>query len=199
MRRLARLIIFSTLFAVAYMAWPVYSALQIREAMRAGDTATLARKVEWDAVRAGIKASISPEQLARLEANPDAPKPSLWQRVKAAVAPKLAGNVVDRYVTPENLPVLLGYREIWRGSVRPVLLGPEPPTVLAGTMLAGTGIDRLASFWKRVRRAVFYSPTQFELEVQDRYHPDRTYIGMLELRGWEWKLTNLVIKGAPIP
>jgi DUF2939 family protein len=198
MRRLARPIILSALLVVAYMVWPLYTALQIRDAMHAGDTATLARKIEWDTVRAGIKASISPETLAKLEAAPDAPKPSLWQRVKAVVAPKVAGNVIDRYVTPEKLPVFLSYRELWKGSVRPVLLGPEPPTALAGTVFGGTTIDRLASLWSRVRRAVFYSPTQFELEVRDKYSPERSYVSTFELRGWEWKLTGLVIKGADL-
>ena len=105
--------------------------------------------------------------------DPDAPKPSLWQRVKAAVAPSMADSVIDRYVTPEHLPVLLGYRRIYRGSVRPALGLKEPPSALEGTWLGGTAFDRFASFWTRVRRAVFVSPTRFVLEVEDKYRPGR--------------------------
>jgi hypothetical protein len=100
---------------VAYAAWPVSAALEIREAVVAGDTATLNRKVEWEALRASLKASITPETIARLMADPDAPPPTLWQRIKAAVAPTMADSVIERYVTPEHLPVLLGYRRIYRG------------------------------------------------------------------------------------
>ena len=38
--------------------------------------------------------------------------------------PSMADSVIDRYVTPENLPVLLGYRRIYRGTVQP---GDRPP------------------------------------------------------------------------
>ena len=101
------------------------------------------------------------------------PTPTLWQRMKAVVAPSVADTIVDRYVTPENLPILLGYRRLYRGTVRPALGLQEPPTVLAGTLLAGSGLDRFASFWTRVRRAVFQSPTRFVLEAEDKYRPGR--------------------------
>ena len=195
MQRLSRFILVILALLVAYVAWPLFTALQIRDAMIAGDTATLTRRIEWDAVRASLKASLSPMALARLEADPDAPPPSMWQRLKSAVAPRMAGSVIDRYVTPEHLPVLLGYRRRWRGTVQPALGREEPPTVLADTLFAGSVIDRFASFWKRLRRAVFYSPSKIVLEVEDKYAPGRLYIGTLELKGFEWKLTGLTIAG----
>jgi len=195
MRRLLKLSLFLITLAVAYAAWPVQAALEIREALVAGDTATLRRKIEWDTLRVSLKASISPETMARLVADPEAPQPTLWQRVKAMVAPKMADTVIDRYVTPENLPVLLGYQQRYRGTVRPALGLKEPPTHLQGTWLAGGAIDRFASFWTRVRRAVFHTPTHFVLEVEDKFRPDRRYVGTLELKGWEWKLTGLNVTG----
>ena len=196
MRRLAKVLILVLLpLALAYAAWPIYSALEIREAVIAGDTATLNRKVEWEVLRASLKASITPETIARLMADPDAPPPTLWQRIKAAVAPTMAESVIERYVTPEHLPVLLGYRRIYRGSVRPALGLKEPPSALDGTWLDGTAFDRFASFWVRVRRAVFMSPTRFVLEVEDKYRPGRHFIGTLELKGYDWKLTGLSVTG----
>ena len=195
MRWLVRGLILVVPFAIAFAAWPVHTALEIREAVIAGDTATLNRKVEWETLRASLKSSITPETIARLMADPDAPKPSLWQRVKAAVAPSMADSVIERYVTPEHLPVLLGYRRIYRGSVRPALGLKEPPSVLVGTWLGGTAVDRFASFWTRVRRAVFVSPTRFVLEVEDKYRPGRHFIGTLELKNYEWKLTGLSVTG----
>jgi len=127
--------------------------------------------------------------------DPDAPPPTLWQRIKAAVAPTMADSVIERYVTPEHLPVLLGYRRIYRGTVRPALGLKEPPSALAGTWLDGTGFDRFASFWVRVRRAVFMSPMRFILEVEDKYRPGRQFVGTLELKGYDWKLTGLSVTG----
>jgi hypothetical protein len=195
MRIVFRIILCLLPLAAAYVAWPIYSALQIREAMVAGDIDFLNRKVEWDAVRASLKSSLSPEAIARLAQDPDAPKRTLWQNIKASIAPKFADTVIDRYVTPEQLPVFLGYRQVYRGTVRPAVGLEEPPTALAGTVLAGGSIDNLVSFWRRVRRAVFQTPARFALEVEDKYRPQRRYIGTLELKGLEWKLTALTIAG----
>ena len=195
MVRLSRVIILGFVLLVAYGLWPLHAALQIRRAIVAGDTATLARKIEWEPLRTSLKTSLSPETIAKLAADPDAPTPTLWQRIKAVVAPKVADTVIDRYVTPEYLPVLLGYRRIYRGTIQPALGVQEAPTALADTWLGGTHLDRFASFWSRVRRAVFLSPTRFVLEVEDKYKPGRRYIGTLELKGWEWKLTGLTVTG----
>ena len=196
MRRAPLVIITLLAFTAGYAAWPLYTALQIREALLAGDTATLERKIEWDSVRATLKASLSPAAAARIEADPEAPPPSLWQRIKASVAPRLASSAVDRYVTAENLPSFLGYRRVWRETVQPALGFSAPPTVLEGTFLQGSIIDRFASFWKRLRRGVIHSPSRITVEIEDARVPDRTYTGTLELRGWEWKLTTLTVSGA---
>jgi hypothetical protein len=177
-----------------YVAWPIYTALEIRDAMIAGDSAALAARIDWDAVRSSLRASMSTQATARLDADPDAPAPTTWKRIKRTVAPRLAGGLIDRYVTPEYLPVLLGYQRFWRGTVRPVLR-EEPPTVLAGTPLAGSGVDRFATFWRRLRRTGFVSPTTVVVEVQDKYTSSRHYTATLNLQGWEWKLTGLAISG----
>jgi hypothetical protein len=152
--------------------------------------------VEWASVRASLKGSLSAESKARLEKDPDAPAPSLWQRLKATLAPSLAESAVDRYVTPENLPSFFGYRETYRTTIRPALGLKEPPSVLADSVFAGSLLDRMLSFYARVRRAVFYSLTRFEVEVVDRYQPERRYVSTFELKGWEWKLTALAVLGA---
>lgn len=183
------------LAALAYVAWPLASALAIRDAMRYGDVEVLNQRVDWDSVRGSLKASLTPEAIAKLADDPEAPKRSLWGSVKAAVAPRFADTVIDRAVTPENLPVLLGYRETYKGSIRPALGLKEPPTALTGTLLEGSRIDKGLSFWKRVRRAVFTSPRRVLLEVEDQYRAGRRFTGTMELRGFTWKLTALSIAG----
>ena len=48
-----------------------------------------------DAVRAQLKSTLSPATIARLAQDPDAPKRTLWQNIKSAVAPQLADSVID--------------------------------------------------------------------------------------------------------
>jgi hypothetical protein len=193
MRRVALVGLVAVAVLAAYVAWPIYTALKLREAMVAGDAAALAGRVDWDAVRNSLKVSMSAEAMAKLDADPDAQAPTTWQRIKRSAAPHLGG-VVDRYVTPEHLPVLLGYHSFWRGTVRPALR-EEPPTALAGTPLAGSAVDRFISFLRRLRRAAFVSPISIVVEVEDKYTLSRHYTATLSLQGWEWKLTGLSISG----
>jgi hypothetical protein len=195
MRRVPWIALISIGLLAAYMTWPIYTAVRLRDAMIAGDSAALAPRIDWDAVRLSLKASMSAEAMARLEADPDAPAPTTWQRIKRALAPRFAGGAIDRFVTPEYLPVLLGYYRFWRGTVRPVLGPEEPPTVLAGTFLAGSTVDRFASFLRRLRRADFVSPITMVVEVQDKYTPGRHYTATLDFQGWGWKVTGLAISG----
>ncbi len=181
--------------ALAYVAWPLSGAMAIRDAMREGNVEVLNARVDWESVRSSLKASLSPEAIARLSEDSEAPMQSLWQSVKAAVAPRFADTVIDRYVTPENLPVLLGYRETYKGTIRPALGLKEPPSPLRGTLLEGSRLDKGLAFWKRVRRAVFTSPRRVLLEVEDEYRPGRRYTGTMELRGLTWTLTGLSIAG----
>ena len=138
-----------------------------------------------------------PETLARLSQEPDAPKPSMWQRIKAAVAPSMADTVIDRYVTPENLPVLLGYRRIYRGTVQPAIGPKEPPTVLAGTLLSGGATSTVSQASGPGSAAQPSSrPPASCSRWRTSHRPERRYVGTLELRGWEWKLTGLTVAGA---
>ena len=46
------------LLLLAWFSWPLWTALQIREAVLSGDTAVLERKVDWPGVRASLKQSL---------------------------------------------------------------------------------------------------------------------------------------------
>src|SRR5262245_33945078 len=146
MRRVLQFALIVIGLLAAYVVWPIHTAVKMRDAMIAGDSQALSSRIDWSAVRSSLKASMSAEAMAKLAADPDAPAPTLWQRTKRAIAPRLSGGVIDRYVTPEYLPVLLGYRRFWHGTVRPLLGRSEPPTALAGTLLAGSAVDRFVSF-----------------------------------------------------
>ncbi len=193
-RRIALLLSLLTIVAGAYAATPFYAIWQIREAVIAGNVSTLESKVDWASVRQALKASSGGEtRTAVLEYSEAAgvPKPGLWQRIKSAALPFVADPLIDRYVTAEGAPQIYGWRQTWRQKVRPNLGLVEPKSVLAETRFADTGIDRGLSLVRRIERAAFVSPTLIEIEMRDRYRPERRWKSVLELQGWSWRLTQV--------
>jgi hypothetical protein len=187
------LFIVPALFGLLYVAWPLWSAYELRQAILDRDTATLERKVDWPAVRASLKGSLKNRgQPAAEEAAPE-PSSSVWSRITSMVRPQLTETLIDRHVTAEGLPQLYSYRRTYWESVRPRLGLGGPETRLAGTWLSGTAIDRAWSSLRRLERAEFKSPTRLELEILDPYRADRHYLTLWELKGFDWKLVSLAI------
>ncbi len=191
---------FMFIFALLLVAGGTYAgsaflaAWEIREAVRTGNTAALERRVDWDQVRASLKRSTAETRAVITEyAEASAatlPKPGLWQRIKTAAAGLVTDPLIDRYVSAEGAPRLWALRETWRGTVRPIVHS-EPPTVLAGTALAGTSADKVLSLARRVDRVAFTSPFRMELELRDRYVEHRRWRAVLELKGQSWTLTEV--------
>lgn len=170
--------------AGAYVAYPLYTAWAIREAVRNGDVAYLDRKIEWASVRETLRASM--HQVAFDMPDPDAGpnlKPALWKRIKAYVGGGAVNRFIDSYVTPEGLPKLFEYRKLYRQTI-----SNEPDEKSLPLM------TRMSNFWKRLKRAEFRSLTEFEVELADKHEPTRHHVGLLELEGFEWRLTELRMK-----
>lgn len=184
-----------------YAAMPFVSAWQIREAVRTGDTATLARKVDWPSVRNSLKSSLGEarQALSELADVAGQPRPSLWQRLKVAALPYLTDPLIDRYVSAEGAPRLYEWRQTWRSRVRPALGRGEPPTLLSDTWIGGTALDRGLSLARRVDRAHFVSPSRLEIELADRYVETRRWFAALERRGVDWQLTEMKVLAVAQP
>lgn len=186
MRRLLLLSLMCATLAGAYAAAPFYAAWAIREAIIHGDKAYLQEKVDWASLKETLKPSIARMALNLPEfEGEDAPKPTMWQRIKSTLGKGMVDRIVDKYVTPEGLPQLFSYRKAYRDKV-----ATAPPPDESGMPLR----ERFAKFWARVKRAEFKSATRFELDVIDKNVPDRLSMGVLELRGFSWKLTELRVK-----
>lgn len=179
----------------AYVASPFFTAWAIRDAIRTGNADYLAAKIEWDPVRESLRQSlmqialdgpqvVDAAESESLEAEPqtaEQPK-GLWGRLKAAIGKRAVDKMVDAYVTPEGLPQLFSYRKMVRDHV-------------TGDPNAGLSwAERASGFWSRIKRAEFHSLTSFEIEMADRNEPTRRYRGLLELSGYEWKLTRLTVR-----
>lgn len=178
--------------AIIYVASPLWAAWSLREAIRRGDSAYLERKVEWEGVRSSLKASLAKhaQLVPEIAATEEPIKPGLWQRVKIAFGQSMIDSFVERYVTPAGLPKLFEARNAINSRVKPVPSNDE----------GGTISERFKTFWARLKRAEFLSPSLIEIEIADRNDPSRHYVSVLELKSFEWKLTGLrVTAPAPAP
>jgi hypothetical protein len=182
MRRLLLFAIASTLGICVYAGSPFRAAWILRDAIREADHATLERKVEWDQLRASLKQSLAQQAHLLKQATEAgaAVQPTFWQRAKLVMGASMLDRFIETYVTPEGLPTLYGYRKAWNEKVRGA--NDESTSPLP---------ERLRKFYARVKRAEFQSPTRLEIEVADRYIPDRRYVGTMELIGTEWKLVSI--------
>lgn len=173
------------LFAVSgYIASPFITAWWIREAVHHGDSAYLARQIDWPSVRASLAPDIS--RIALSLPDPDtspAAKPSLWQRFKAYWGQGAVNRAIESYVTPEGLPQLFQARKAYRDYIA----GQPDDARLAI-------VERIRRAWARVKRAQFTSLTTFEIDMADKHDPSRVYLGKLGLDGFGWKLKELRIK-----
>jgi hypothetical protein len=79
---------------IAWFSWPLWTALQIREAVLSGDTAVLERKVDWPGVRASLKQSL-PVYLAG--------QGLIGQTLTALFGTTVVDTIVDSYVSPAGL------------------------------------------------------------------------------------------------
>ena len=182
MRKLMLTLLLPACLAAAFVVYPFVTVWTIREAIQKGNAEYLEDKVEWPTVRESLRASLITAAGADLSEADDAPKPGLWTRIKARMSRKAVDNLVASYVTPVGLPELFNYRKLYRDNI-------------SGDPNAGlTWRERATGFWSRLKRAEFKSLQLFEIEMADRTNPTRHYIGLLTLRGFEWKLTELRVR-----
>jgi hypothetical protein len=200
------------LMVCAYGLWPVLSAFEIKRAVKAGDVATLERKVLWAPVRSSLKESIAKLEPAVVTAETDPQGArrgvSFWSRIKAAATPMLAETFIDRYVTPEGVGQIQQARRAgWKamfGLTPKVPDGPANASITTA-LQGGDGatnadddanvVSRFVAFYQRLQRARFHSLSKVEFEIADKGTPGRTFVSQFELSNFEWKLASLRVVG----
>ena len=161
----------------AYFVWPYVALYRLDIALQRGDARALAAAIDWDAVREGLKEDIAdgimgtdPAATAAAEdVSTDALPPFGASFVKG-----MAGNAVDRMITPERLAAA------FRSSGR-----PQAPMSSAPSFTSFT--------------AWFDSPTRFEARLRcgAAANPSSSLRLQLDLVrsgwGWQWRITRASI------
>ncbi len=194
--------------AAVYAASPLRAIWDLHTAIKSGDTARVAARVDWPRVQATLRQSIALQArlvpTAQSEAGSARPtgRVSLWDRLKAHFGGRLLDRFIARYITPQGLIDL--DRANRRGKVTVVRAG------FTGRALQPSHDDATAAapsstwakgrqFLNRVRSAGFCSLTCFVVRIADKRVATRSYLSQFELVGSTWKMTRVEVQGDDRP
>jgi hypothetical protein len=151
--------------------WPLWSAFQLRQGVRNGDSTVLAARVDFEQLRTNLKSTIG--------SNLRADETGWWIRRKATqtLGPFLAARTIDVMVTPTLLAFFLKHHMRSNEPSKPQANGAdtEDPDPLSP---------------RRLRWAFFESGSRFRIETADRDKPGRRLVAILTRQGITWRLTN---------
>lgn len=102
-----RILFLALLAAVGFwVAWPAYSGYRINNALKGGDAAALAGKIDFDSVRASLRPTVGAEVAKRLDevmARSGAGGAVLAGDIKTQLLPKFIDGALVALVTPESI------------------------------------------------------------------------------------------------
>lgn len=184
LRKLVWLGLSGTVLASAYVAVPFWTAWTIREAIKSNDSGYLQDKIEWVSVRSTLKESLGKFAFTAAGELKDAPeKPSIWQRIKSYVGKGAVDQFVDTTITPTGMNGLFTLRKAYVANIAGEDTAAKPSLW-----------ERMRRVWSRVTRAEFARLDRFEMDMIDKQAPGRSINCVLELRGLQWKMTELRVK-----
>ena len=172
------------MLAAAYVSVPFWTAWTIREAIKGNDSASLTNKIEWTSVRSTLKESLGKFVFTASGDMKEAPeKSSIWQKIKTYVGQGALDRFVETTITPTGMNGLFSVRKAYQVTTGTNDPAQRPPVW-----------ERIRRVWSHVTRAEFARLDRFEMDMTDKTSPGRTINCVLELRGLEWKMTELRVK-----
>lgn len=183
-----------SLLALTFLAWPLWSGWQLRQAMRARDVASLQSRVDWPTLRTNLK----PRLAAAIE---DSAKDSggVSGYLKRMIGGAVADKGVDLFVTPQNLSRILAGREFVTARMkRTADQVPPSPQTKQGPPQQTKPLDDPEEPDdpmppRRLKWAFFDSPTRFRYEATHPRLPNGRVVAHLALQGVSWKLVDVTI------
>jgi Protein of unknown function (DUF2939) len=176
---LRKLMTAAVLIAATYVGWPIYSALDLKRAIRAGDVATVQDRIHWPTFRQSLHTVMiqeAPEQARQKFARIPIVR-KFAEKIAVRFSHDVADAMVENYGNAEGLIYLAGLKaseERQRGA-------PAAHRSLGHVAL---------ELYQRLQWVSFKSLTQLEIEIADRVDPKRRILGAMELKDSGWKLTS---------
>ena len=162
---------------VSYAAWPLWSAWQLRAAIKARDLTGIESRVDWTSLRSNLKQKIA----NYLE--DDSRDAGAFTNVKRMLVPLAASQVVEIAVTPRTLALVLA------GDLVASATNPNAPIGVESAATADAISDQLSL--RRLRWAFFDTPTRFRIEVTALTDPTKRLVSIFTVQGGSWKLVNV--------
>jgi hypothetical protein len=166
-----KLLILPFLLATLFLAsWPLWSAAQLRAAIKARDLGGIESRVDWPSLRENLTRSLG----RHLKESSDG---GIVSALKRTLGPIVAGQMVDLAVTPRTLALVLA------------TLGTKTGSETAEKDDEDFVSDQLSP--RRVRWAFFETPTRYRIEAIARNDPTQRLVFILALQGASWKLVDV--------
>ena len=168
-----------SLLVCAYALSPMATAALLGNAVKDNNVDLMNALVDWQGVKKSLRVSI----LARLsEKAQDRPVASgVMESVKYSLTDTLSPYMVDyvlsQRVSPAGFNLYMGPHSPMAEKVR--AQGIDPDTLPSANTL------------KRIHHATFRDLTHFEIEIEDRWDPEKVLLATLEFSNFFWRLTKV--------
>jgi len=174
-----------------YLVWPYYTLMELSQAIRAGDAPAINERVDWDQVRASVKAQLQAHVVSLSKTTEarrlDKENPGLAAFGNTFVL-TYANAMMDKFLTPQGITDLLrGARDAASAvTARSAKLDAKP----------AADENREPSLWRRTKFAFFVSPIHFRADLLASEPvapsaPDTTVTVMLTFKGTGWQVTDV--------
>lgn len=174
-------------FAMAYIAWPLWSGWQLRQAIKSRDLAALETVVDWTTLRANLKPRLATAVRENAEAST-----GVTGVLKRAIGAAAVERGVEYVVTPKTLARVLAGREFvlarMKETPQPVPSDKNDPAK-QNDADADDPQDPVPP--RRLRWAFFETPTRFRIEAEHPRVPNARIVSILALQGLSWRLVDV--------
>ena len=167
--------------AVVYVAAPVLAARELVAAAKAGDAAGLERRVDFPAFRESLKDELNARLMREMRDSDD----RAGRALAMLFGPALVSGVVDAFVTPEAIAVMVREGE------------PPAPDLEGGAAAAAPEPEAAAD--DRVRQSYgFRDLNTFTVTLTREDRPETPVVLLMQRRGLiDWKLAGIDLPETP--
>jgi Protein of unknown function (DUF2939) len=167
------------LLVCAYTLSPLATAYLLGGAIKTSNVAMMDALVDWDGVKTSLRASILQRLDEKAQSRPVAA--GMLDSVKFSLTDTLSPYVVDyvlkERVSPAGFTLYMGSHSPMAEKVR--AQGIDPDSLPSANTL------------KRIHRMNFRDLTHFQIEIEDRWDPEKVLLAELELRDFVWRLARV--------